>query len=307
MNKGLVLKRCLIFFFLLLAFPKWGYRFYAQSQFEIPLCSSVNESSEYQIVDKDVDTLAFAVSNPTIKFYIPKKQNKSRKVVLICPGGGYHTLLMSREGYRIAREFNKYGITAVVLKYRLPQIIGDVNIRSLAPIQDIQRAIKIIRDKGSKWGIQTKKLGVMGFSAGGHLASFSITHYNFPFIENKEKTNLKPDFAILINPIISMRDGIGHLGSRNNFMGVNPSFDKILFYSNEFFLDENTPPVFISHTKNDSVVPVSNSQIFSDILTSNNVKHKLVLYDKGDHGYLVEPKFEKWFMDCLDWLRKSNN
>ena len=181
--------------------------------------------------------IAYNVSVPTITVFLPPKEKANGTAVIICPGGGYHVLVIEREGRDIAREFNKLGVAAFVLKYRLPddRIMPD---KSIGPLQDAQRAVAVVREHAGEWNIDPHKIGIMGFSAGGHLASTAGTHFENALIENKNGTSLRPDFMILVYPVISFSDSLGHIGSREYLLGKNPSEKQIRFFSNELQVDK---------------------------------------------------------------------
>ncbi|HEY5407422.1 MAG TPA: alpha/beta hydrolase, partial [Ginsengibacter sp.] len=183
------------------------------------------------------------VITPTLEMYLPEKDNASGAAVVICPGGGYSVIVYGGEGIMTAKEFVKKGIAAFVLKYRLPNDSFQVN-KTIAPLQDAQQAIKMVRDSASIWGIDANKVGIMGFSAGGHVASTEATHFNKALIENKSNTNLRPDFEILVYPVISMQDSLTHKDSRRQLLGPNPSKETIDLYSNELQVNKNSPPAY---------------------------------------------------------------
>jgi acetyl esterase/lipase len=267
--------------------------------------NSTSAPNEEEIVfNAEVDTLAYKVSKPTLTMFLPPKDNTNSSAVIICPGGGYHVLLMNREGSNIAREFNKHGVAAFVLKYRLPddKFMPD---KSIGPLQDAQQAILMVREHASEWNIDPNRIGIMGFSAGGHLASTAGTHFENSLIENKKGTSLRPDFMILIYPVISFLDSIGHMGSREYLIGKTPSIERIQYFSNEYHVSGNTPPTFITAAGDDSVVHLSNSLIFYNTLLKNSVSAELHIYAKGEHGFLKQPPFEEWFGRCCYWM-KSN-
>jgi acetyl esterase/lipase len=244
------------------------------------------------------------VSTPTLSIYLPEGVQEKRTAVIICAGGGYAEVNIKREGYDVAEAFNKAGVAAIVLKYRLPDDRTNKN-KTVAPLQDAQKAIKMVRDSAAVWHINPAKIGIMGFSAGGHLASSAGTHYNTVTIPNTSKTNLRPDFMILVYPVISFNDAFGHTGSRNNLIGTAPSADSIAFFSNELHVNKKTPQTFIVHAGDDKVVPVANSVRFYEELNKNGVAADLHIYSKGGHGFAVTPAFEEWFQRCLHWM-KSN-
>jgi acetyl esterase/lipase len=243
-------------------------------------------------------------ADPSITVWLPAPEKASGKAVIVCPGGGYGGLVIGREGHRIAQEFNKAGIAAFVLKYRLPDKRKNID-QSSWPLQDAQTAIKIVRQRAGEWRLDPAKIGIMGFSAGGHLAATAGTHFNLPVIDNPEKTSLRPDFMILVYPVISFSEAFGHLGSRDNLLGVGASQEKINLYCNEQYVDKTTPPAFLTHGNDDTVVPVANSIKFYEALTRNSVPAEVHIYAKGEHGYLKTPSFDEWFGRCLLWLNDN--
>ncbi|MEO9003230.1 MAG: alpha/beta hydrolase [Ginsengibacter sp.] len=254
--------------------------------------------------NKAMGPIVQQVSEPTLEVFLPPLDIASGTAVVICPGGGYHALLIKREGQDIARELNKKGVAAFVLKYRLPDDRTMLD-KSIGPIQDAQKAIQTVRQRAQEWHINPDKIGIMGFSAGGHLAATAGTHFNHAFIENKLNTSLRPDFMILIYPVISFTDSIGHIGSRTYLLGAHPSKDQIEFYSNELQVNNQTPPAFLVHAIDDIVVPSKNSLYFYEALRSNGVKGELHLYEKGEHGFLTAPPFDEWFGRVLYWLKEN--
>ena len=198
---------------------------------------------EKRVISADHDTIVSKVSRPELTVYLPPADKATGSAVIICPGGGYQVIGMLREGHRIAKAFNDLGVAAFVLKYRLP----DDNImtdKSIGPLQDAQKAIMTVRERAGEWNIDPFKIGIMGFSAGGHLASTAGTHFDISFIENKNMTSLRPDFMILIYPVISLTDSLMHRGSRTNLLGKIPDPDKIRFFSGQYNVTRSTPPAF---------------------------------------------------------------
>ncbi|MCF2520619.1 alpha/beta hydrolase [Dyadobacter sp. CY351] len=252
-----------------------------------------------------VDSLTSKVSIPGLTVFLPAKEKATGTAVIICPGGGYGTLLTKREGSDVARAFNKLGIAAFVVKYRLPdpKIMKD---QSIGPIQDAQQAIKIVREHAAEFGIGPNKIGIMGFSAGGHLASTAGTHFKTRYIDQAGKTSLRPDFMILINPVVSFNDSTGHMGSRENLLGKNARAKKIRLFSNELQVTKETPPAFLVHSGADVVVPVSNSIQFYKALNKNGIPAALHIYSKGEHGFLTYPTFEEWFGRVAGWMETLN-
>lgn len=238
--------------------------------------------------------------------FIPSSfSDENYPAVIILPGGGYETLMIEREGSRVAQEFNKYGVVAFVLEYTLPNFSTRGVNSSFLPLMDAQNAIRYVRENAEKYKIDPQKVGVMGFSAGGHLAATLGTHYNFSLIENNKNISLRPDFMILIYPIISFADSVTHLGSRSNLVGSNFGPELRYFFSNELHVNSLTPITFLTHALDDSIVVPSNSFLFYESLKRNCVSSRLKIYSKGNHGYLHEPKFEDWFNELLRWLKKN--
>jgi len=242
------------------------------------------------------------VSRPTLTVFLPPKEKANGTAVIICPGGGYHALVAKREGSDVAKVFTELGVAAFVLKYRLPNEDFQEQ-KYIAPLQDAQQAIKTVRESSAKWGIDPDRIGIMGFSAGGHLAATAGTQFDAPAIENPKETSLRPDFMILIYPVISFTDSIGHLGSRTFLLGEAPPQDQIIRFSHEYQVKNNTPPAFITHGADDSVVPVANSLEFYQALLQYKIPAEMHLYAKGEHGYLQSPSFEEWFGRIKHWMR----
>jgi acetyl esterase/lipase len=244
------------------------------------------------------------VTKPTLEVYLPEKERSTGAAVVICPGGGYSVVVYQGEGIKTAKEFAKNGIAAFVLKYRIPDDSTMVD-KKIGPLQDAQQAIKIVRENASKWGIDKNKIGIMGFSAGGHLASTEATHYKKAVIENNENTNLRPDFQILIYPVTSMQDSLTHRDSRASLLGKNPSKETINEFSNEFQVDENTPPAYITQAGDDKVVDVDNSIVFYESLRHHKVPAEMHLYPKGGHGFVLSLKTEEWMAPIFKWMKNS--
>lgn len=243
------------------------------------------------------------VVDPTITVYLPEKSKANGTAVIICPGGGYAYLVVNDEGKNIAIELVKKGIAAFVLKYRLPDDRIMQN-REIGPLQDAQRAIQIVRERAAEWNINTSKVGIMGFSAGGHLASTLSTHYKKAVIENKSNINLRPDFSILLYPVISFQDSILHKGSKKALIGENASPEKVKEYSNEMMVTPDTPPAFIVACSDDHVVPVANSINYYNALHKNNVKAEMHIYEAGGHGFGLHnhSTTDNWLDRCFNWM-----
>ncbi len=253
-------------------------------------------------VTRDNVTRISKVSVPTLTVYKPATPNGMS--VIICPGGGYGILAFDKEGTRVAEEMNKWGITAFVLKYRLPDDTTNID-RSLAPLMDAQQAIRLIRSKATEWGLKKNKIGIMGFSAGGHVASTAATHFaSNADATNKDTISVRPDFAILIYPVISFDSTITHKGSRNNLVGATAATDKISLFSNELQVTAKTPPSFLVHAGDDGAVPVENSIRYYQACVKYKVPAEMHLYPKGGHGFGMFNKTtaDNWTERLRNWL-----
>jgi len=244
------------------------------------------------------------VSVPTLSIFIPKEKKPNQAAVIICPGGGYQHLAFDKEGVKVAEWFNSLGIAAFVLKYRLPTDLTMKN-KNIGPLQDAQEAIRYVRQNASKWNIDPKKVGILGFSAGGHLAATASTHYDDKVYESTYKVSARPDFSLLIYPVISMENDITHKGSQTNLLGNNPSQELIDTFSNEKKVTAQTPPAFLIHTTDDTVVMPENSINYYLALKKNGVTAELHLYEKGGHGFGlgVNDTSKFWTRDCIEWLK----
>lgn len=268
--------------------------------------SKVSANNEQSITNDEGILIVSKVSVPTLTIYKTAKSNKTTAAVIICPGGGYGILAASHEGSDVAKVFNKWGITAFVLKYRLPDDAIMID-KAIGPLQDAQRALQLVRQNAEEWNIDPAKIGMMGFSAGGHLASTASTHFERPVIDNPKKISLRPDFSLLIYPVISFSDSLTHMGSRNNLIGQNPSAEKIREYSNELQVRANTPPAFLVHAEDDGAVKVGNSIQYHEALKRNKIKTKLRLYEKGGHGFGMNNKTtsDSWMERLKAWMKNN--
>lgn len=233
-----------------------------------------------------------------ITVHAPAKPNGT--AIVICPGGGYGGLVTGPEGHGIAAWLNKSGITGVVLEYRLPK--G----RSFVPLFDAQRAIRTTRANAKDWNLDAKRIGIMGFSAGGHLASTAGTHFDAgkeDAADPIDRTSCRPDFMILVYPVITMTEK-GHGGSRANLLGKNPNAKLLDLFSNEKQVTENTPPAFLAHAKDDGPVPPENSRMFHDALRAHKVATKYLELPSGGHGLngYKGPMWDAWQEQSLGWL-----
>ena len=243
------------------------------------------------------------VSVPTLTIYLPRNAKSNCKAVIICPGGGYQTLAVSHEGVELANEFNKHGIAAFVLKYRLPNV-AIMDDKTIAPLQDAQRAIQLVREKAGTWRINPNQIGILGASAGGHLASTAGTHFQKSLIDNPNNTSLRPDFMILMYPVISFGQ-FSHVGSVKNLLGPTPSAALMQSYSNETQVTTATPPTFLVHAGDDTVVPVRNSILFYEALIAAKVPAEMHLYPTGGHGFGLHntTTTDYWFDRLIAWMK----
>jgi acetyl esterase/lipase len=244
------------------------------------------------------------VTSPTITVFNPVKQDVNKTAIIVCPGGGYARLASGHEGNEVAEAFNKIGVTVFVLKYRLPFDSCMTN-KEIVPLQDLQQTIKLVRDRAAGFDINPSMLGVIGFSAGGHLVSTGITKFAESYIENTSNTSLRPDFAILGYPVISMDSAICHKGSRDNLLGKKATAAKLNLFSSEMQVTAQTPPTFIVHASDDKSVPVENSIRFYRALLKNNVKTEMHIYQNGGHGFGLNnaTTSDAWFERAAAWMR----
>jgi len=244
------------------------------------------------------------ISQPTLAVYLPSQDIATGAAVIICPGGGYGMESYRLEGTNIAEAFLRKGIAAFILKYRLPSDSIMID-KTIGPLQDAQQAIKTVRMHATEWKLDTAKIGIMGFSAGGHLASTAGTHFDKSYIPNDEKISLRPSFMILVYPVISMTDELTHLGSRENLLGKSPKAEQIAFFSNELHVSHNTPPTWLTQAGDDNLVTVENSIHFYQALIRNKVPAEMHLYPKGDHGFVLALPADEWMQSIFDWMKKS--
>jgi len=247
------------------------------------------------------------VTDPTLEVYPAPAEKNTGTAVVICPGGGYYGLSFIGEGSQVAKWLNSLGITAFVLKYRLPDDVIMKN-KTIGPMQDGQRAMRIVRSRAKEWGINPHKIGIIGFSAGGHLASTISTHFNEKVYESSDTTSARPDFSLLIYPVISMDSTITHMGSRQNLLGKNPKPELVKHFSNELQVTAKTPPTFMVHSMDDGLVPVQNSIRYALAMREHGVPCELHIYEHGGHGYglaLWGGTHSAWPEACRKWLEEN--
>lgn len=240
----------------------------------------------------------FSSSEAKITVHLAKEPNGA--AIVICPGGGYSGLVTGAEGHGIAQWLNSHGITGVVLEYRLP------GGRSFVPLMDAQRAIQIVRAHSRDWKVESNRIGIMGFSAGGHLASTAATHFhegNKTAEDPLDQLSCRPDFAVLVYPVVTMGEKT-HGGSRNNLLGPNPTQEMIDLFSNEKQVTEKTPPIFLTHALDDAPVPCENSKALYDALQKAGIPSKYLELPSGGHGLngYKGPMWDAWQKESLEWL-----
>ncbi len=273
----------------------------------IPGSIAGGDYKEVSTVENGIITRWIKVTDPSLTVFLPAKEKATGTAVLICPGGGYGALAFNHEGNDIARWLNDNGIAGIILKYRLPSdlIMKD---KSVGPLQDAQEAMRTIRRNAKVWNIDPSKIGVIGFSAGGHLASTLSTHFNERVYEVKDDISARPDFSILMYPVITMDASFTHMGSRKNLIGENPSEETVRHFSNELQITEKTPPAFLVHSADDKAVPIKNSMTYYEALSKLNIPSELHVFQKGGHGYGLAVNRETqsaWPDLCLRWLKAS--
>lgn len=245
---------------------------------------------------------------PILTCFRPDPETATGAAIIICPGGGYGHLAMDHEGKQIAECFNRIGVTAFVLRYRLPSD----GYRHPVPLMDAQRAIRLVRSHAEDWKIDPAKIGIIGFSAGGHLASSAGTHFEKPVVpEGKtdavDAISCRPDYMVLVYPVISMQEGLTHGGSRNNLLGNEPSPELVELMSNEQQVTSLVPPTFLVHADDDQAVLPENSVRFYLACRKAEVPAELHLYLKGGHGFGMRPSAgpaAKWTESCEKWMQQ---
>lgn len=264
----------------------------------------VNKSFKQTVDSADNWIKMRFVTDPKLDMYPAPNEKATGTAVIICPGGGYWGLAIDHEGEKVAQWLNRLGITAFVLKYRLPDDAIMEN-KSIGPMQDGQKAIRIVRAHAKEWGINPRKIGIMGFSAGGHLASTLSTHFNEKVYQPIDSVSAHPDFSLLIYPVISMDSSITHWGSRVNLLGNNTTPEQVEHFSNELQVNAQTPPAFLVQSFDDNAVPVQNSIVYALALKKYNIPCELHLYQSGGHGYGLSQwggTQSAWPEACRKWL-----
>jgi len=246
---------------------------------------------------------------PKLTLYLPEKSKATGAAVVICPGGGYGHLAMDHEGHQIGQWLNSFGVAGFILQYRHRN--SGAGYGHPAPLQDAQRAIRTVRSRASEWGVQPDRIGILGFSAGGHLTSTAVTHFNDKVYEARDaidKASARPDFGVLIYPVISFTEPFTHVGSRRNLLGAEPNQELFVKFSNEKQVTAQTPPCFLIHTWEDKGVPAENSIYFYLALRRAKVQSEMHIFSKGRHGFGLGrqlPGTSTWPMLCQKWMKAS--
>jgi acetyl esterase/lipase len=245
------------------------------------------------------------ISIPTLTLFLPPASTANGTAVIICPGGGYYVAAMAHEGTDVAKMFNTIGVAAFVLKYRMPEERIMVNT-AIGPLQDAQQAMILVRSNAKKWNINPGRIGIMGFSAGGHLASTLGTHFKNVLVNNPANISVRPDFMILVYPLITGDTLINKKGSLEKLLGKNAPQELIDSYSNEKQVTVDTAPSFITQSTDDGL-SVLNSLVFYQALVKNKIPAELHLYQNGGHGYGMNNKTtgDKWAERCIAWMNAN--
>ncbi len=240
------------------------------------------------------------ISRPTIQAYLPANSKANGTSVLIFPGGGYATLNLEGEGVPVAQFFQDHGVAAFVVKYRLPND-ATMEDKSIGPLQDAQQAICFVRQHAQEWKLDPARVGVIGFSAGGHLASTLGTHFEKALVDNPDRVGLRPDFMILVYPGISNDPKIAHAGTVKALLGANPTEERLRLFSNELQVTEKTPPTLLLAAADDKLLDVENSIVFFDALRHHGVAVEMTILEKGEHGFLLIPR-DRWELLIVKWM-----
>jgi acetyl esterase/lipase len=244
-----------------------------------------------------------ATSVPTLTRYAPKNPNGT--AIIICPGGGYYGTAGDHEGKQVAEALGAAGVTAFVLKYRVPDDRYCVD-KCFAPLQDAQQAIRTVRKNAKNWHLAPDRIGILGFSAGGHLAATAATHFSTLADANEhDTTSVRPDFVALIYAVVSLSDSLGHLGSGQALLGEAPDAGRIFLFSNELQVTPDAPPAFLVHATDDNAVPVGNSIAYYQACLHHGVPAEMHLYAGGGHGFGLRNPTTKdlWMERLLNWLK----
>ena len=266
------------------------------------------ETGEAEIRDTGDIIVVRNVQKPDIAVYLPSRRNSTGEAVVVCPGGGYGVLAYDWEGRDIARWLNSRGIAAFVLKYRLPGSQSNI-VPYKSPLLDAQRAMRMVRYNAEKWGLDSARIGIMGFSAGGHLASTLSTHFDSGDQDSSdpvEQVSCRPDFSVLVYPVISFTEEYQHSGSRINLLGEDADQELVAYFSNELQVTADTPPAILIHSGDDAAVPVENSIAYYKALRANNITAEMHIYPYGGHGFSLavgKGHLSTWPDRVIEWIR----
>jgi acetyl esterase/lipase len=264
-----------------------------------------NQGDEPKTVDSPEWTERVTKS-PMLTPFLPDADKRSGAAVVICPGGGYSGLAMQKEGLDTAEWFRAHGVAGIVLRYRC----GGGKNQQPVPLEDAHRAIRTVRARASEWGVDPKRIGILGYSAGGHLASSAATIFDdgkADAADPIEQQSCRPDFAVLVYPVISMETGVTHNGSRNNLLGPNPDEKLVEEWSTYRRVSDKTPPTFLVHASDDKAVPVKNSLLFYQAVVDHGVPAELHVYEEGGHGFGLlrgDRPADHWPEQLAPWLKK---
>jgi acetyl esterase/lipase len=245
-----------------------------------------------------------ASDKPSITVYLPPAEKASGAAIVVCPGGGYGMLAVDHEGKQVADWLNSAGLAAFVLRYRIAP-----RYRHPTPLLDAQRAIRTVRTRANEWNVDPHRIGILGFSAGGHLTSTAGTHFDSGKLDSDDpidRASCRPDFMVLVYPVISFTTEYTHVGSRNNLVGKDADAKLVESLSNDLQVTGATPPTFLVHTNEDTAVPPENSVLFYMALRRAKVPAEMHVYEKGPHGLGLgprDPAFSTWPQHCITWLR----
>lgn len=243
------------------------------------------------------------VSRPTLEVFLPAKVKANGASIIVFPGGGYVGLTWKTEGPAMGQFFQDHGIAAFVVKYRLPSDKTMID-KSLGPIEDAEQAMILVRQRAKEWHLDPKRVGIIGFSAGGHLASTLGTHFTEDYVSNPDHINLRPDFMILCYPVISMEPKIAHMGSRIALLGQHPSEEQVRLFSNELQVTKDTPPTLLLHAADDRLVDVDNSIRFFEALRHAGVPVDMTIFHKGEHAFVLLPR-DQWLSIVMRWIETN--
>ena len=283
---------------------------YRLSLYNGPIPNSKFTGTSEKIEKKDIVVIT-NVQTPDIAVYLPSKRFATGQAVIICPGGGYWVLAYDLEGTDIARYLNSIGVAGIVLKYRLPTS-GNTIEPHKAPLMDAQRAMRLVRSNAKSWNIDTAKIGIMGFSAGGHLASTLGTHFDYgnkSSPDSIERISCRPDFMVLMYPVISFVDATVHAGSSEGLLGKNSDKDLLVYYSSELQVRDDSPPAFFALADNDDGVPAEKSLLMYAALRKKKIPAELHILSEGKHGFglgLKNQHVASWTNNLQLWLNSLN-